>query len=126
MYLIIINHHFFCYTKANQFFVYCNYVGGQTKYEKPYELGKPCSKCPNSKCVNNLCHCDKACQNGGTLDLSTCSCICPGYTSGSECEQILCTQSDKELGCWTRNANDCRYSNIPPICPNLCKMCLLS
>ena len=52
---------------GNQFYAYCNYVGAQMDFDKPYTIGTPCSSCPSGMCVNNLCNCNLVCQNGGIL-----------------------------------------------------------
>jgi len=36
--------------------------------------------------ANVRVHCNKTCQNGGTLDAETCVCNCTGDFSGSSCE----------------------------------------
>lgn len=57
--------------------------------ERPYESGTPCSNCSPQNCSNNLCFCDKLCQNDGTLDLANCVCNCNPNFSGSLCEIII-------------------------------------
>lgn len=44
----------------------CNYAYGQGGTDFPYQNGTVCANCAG-KCVNNLCRCDKFCQNDGEL-----------------------------------------------------------
>ncbi|XP_078512451.1 GLIPR1-like protein 1 isoform X2 [Lissotriton helveticus] len=37
-------------------FTVCNYAPGAVQGERPFELGEPCSGCPEDECVDNLCH----------------------------------------------------------------------
>jgi hypothetical protein len=57
---------------GTQFYAYCNYVGAQMNYDKPYTIGTPCTECPQGMCVNNLCMCVRVCQNGGILGKILC------------------------------------------------------
>ena len=54
--------------------------------------GEPCTNC--SGCINNLCNCNKICQNFGIVNYQTCQCQCPSYTTGENCEIVLCDQND--------------------------------
>ncbi|XP_067684997.1 cysteine-rich secretory protein 3-like [Haliotis asinina] len=78
-----------CPTKYGRYQV-CNYAMGQMTpdIKTPFEKGASCSKCPAGKCSNNLCDCgDKLCLNGGSLDTSTCSCMCRGTWTGDTCSK---------------------------------------
>ena len=44
------------------------------------------SSCLFSQVTKVKVHCNKTCQNGGTLDAETCVCNCTGDFSGPHCE----------------------------------------
>ncbi len=67
-------------------YAYCNYALGQGDTQKPFESGESCSKCSESQCKDNLCYCDKLCQNYGQLNLRKCECECDSSFSGDLCE----------------------------------------
>jgi hypothetical protein len=48
-------------------YIGCNYANGQINPSKPYINGTSCSQCGSSQCVNNLCICNKFCQNYGKI-----------------------------------------------------------
>jgi hypothetical protein len=48
-------------------YIGCNYANGQTNPSMPYINGTSCSQCGSSQCVNNLCTCNKFCQNYGII-----------------------------------------------------------
>ena len=109
----------------NKLKIACNY--DKIQYENeiaiPYLSGQSCSNCKNI-CSNNLCVCDKICENFGELDLNTCTCKCRQYATGSSCETLLCNKIDEEYGCYQDiDSTWCGYSNILPICPHMCGIC---
>lgn len=58
--------------------------------------------------------------------MSSCSCKCPAYASGNECEILNCDKTDVEYGCQALNQPDwCKFSNIKPLCPHMCGLCLI-
>ncbi|XP_064640930.1 uncharacterized protein LOC135495864 [Lineus longissimus] len=119
----------------------CNYaVAGNMNrgYDKPYQKGTPCSKCPG-KCTNKLCDCGgKVCFNQGTLDLKTCTCTCKGfyndeaYVAKESCA-IDCDRS-KDYKKIVTNSRLCqrvvkdmdkckKYKFYALACPWLCGLC---
>jgi hypothetical protein len=70
----------------------CNYATDSYDSKKPYLTGSTCTNC--SSCSNNLCNCNKICQNYGTLNSKTCKCQCLPYATGDNCEIMLCDQND--------------------------------
>jgi hypothetical protein len=104
--------------------VFCNYANAQTDYIRPYENGTACTMCSKKNCKNNLCTCGKTCQNHGVLDPLTCTCQCPGYSTGNECEQLICSKNDTEYGCFKiTDIKMCQYENSVARCPHLCSLC---
>ncbi|RNA11378.1 cysteine-rich venom latisemin-like isoform X2 [Brachionus plicatilis] len=65
---------------------FCNYALAQKEWQRPYKVGPACSKCAQENCENNLCSCDKLCQNNGILDLTNCECRCLDNFSGKLCQ----------------------------------------
>ena len=49
--------------------------------------------CSKVNCKNKICRCVKACQNHGVLDPLTCTCACPDYAAGAECENLICSKT---------------------------------
>ncbi|XP_071083982.1 cysteine-rich venom protein Mr30-like [Haliotis cracherodii] len=104
----------------------CNYAIGQRtrdlKY--PYQNGTSCSKCPADKCFDNLCDCGrKLCLNGGSLDTSTCSCMCKGIWTGDTCTEKKCG-AEVWWCVFVRIKSWCKdFSNIPVACPRFCNIC---
>ena len=79
----------------NGYVYICNYATDSYSSNKPYLSGKPCTNC--SSCSNNLCNCNKVCQNYGILNTQTCKCQCLPYATGDQCEIMLCDQNDAGL-----------------------------
>jgi hypothetical protein len=61
---------------GNNLYAYCNYGSMQESVNTPFTSGAPCSKCNANLCSNNLCYCNKICQNYGILDPMSCTCKC--------------------------------------------------
>lgn len=106
----------------------CNYgPAGNLNINRPYERGSSCEDC-QSRCRSGLCDCGgKVCLNGGTMDLNTCKCTC--YKNfkfyiqpycGLNCTNIqepsYCLQQFGPASCEV-------YSNVPQMCPDMCKWC---
>jgi hypothetical protein len=74
---------------------FCNFaIGPWNDYaSEPWLNGTSCSGC--GECSNNLCSCNKICDNYGTLDKLTCTCNCQPYATGDTCETLICGQSDE-------------------------------
>jgi hypothetical protein len=83
--------------------VACNYANIQSNFKRPYKEGISCTDCKKENCREGLCVCNKVCQNSGILDMKTCLCNCPPFTTGPECEKKLCDKTDKQYGCWGNN-----------------------
>ena len=112
---------------GNDFYMYCNYASGQYGITVPYTSGTPCSNCSSDMCIDNLCQCNKICQNYGTLNSTNCTCMCQPYATGEYCEKLICTKSDQQYGCWAPgNKNICMYSNTVAKCPFTCGICQLT
>ncbi|XP_063424475.1 cysteine-rich venom protein kaouthin-2-like isoform X1 [Mytilus trossulus] len=113
-----------CNSARTHFYV-CNYgpAGNIGDTSKPYKQGTPCQDCPGN-CVNKLCDCDKVCLNGGTLDLSACTCSCKSGYSGPDCSLNCVTKTDPGY-CGTQYppSHCVTYSNVPSDCPHMCKIC---
>lgn len=77
---------------AGEYLYVCNYATDSYDSSVPYLTGQPCTNC--SACSNNLCSCNKICQNYGTLNTKTCTCQCLPYATGDLCEIMLCDQND--------------------------------
>ena len=87
------------------------------KFQSRFELGglhcncihaysPTCNKCDNilvsfhvhfSPATTVNVHCNKTCQNGGTLDAGTCVCNCTDGFSGSNCESEYTKESSGPL-----------------------------
>lgn len=103
--------------------LFCNYGIIQKNVSNPYTNGISCSSC-SSICSKRLCKCSKICQNGGNLNMATCTCECPAFTTGDQCENILCRKTDKQYGC-LEPGNDyyCHFINTKHLCPFTCGFC---
>lgn len=101
----------------------CNYaIGNPLHLGMPYQLGDPCSACPDS-CSNNLCDCgDKLCRNHGDMDPNTCQCTCNDRFIGDICEIPVCEGADGRV-CAGVKKSDCIYSNVVNTCPYKCRIC---
>lgn len=107
-------------------YVFCNYASAQADYIRPYENGTSCSMCSKENCKDNICTCNKFCQNHGILDPVKCTCTCPDYSHGDECENLLCSKTDTQYGCFNPNDSKmCLYHNAVYRCPHLCGFCSL-
>jgi hypothetical protein len=76
----------------------CNFAIGQwddSFVSEPWVNGTSCSGCESSECSNNLCSCNKICDNYGTLNKQTCTCNCQPYATGDTCETLICDKSDE-------------------------------
>ncbi|XP_078311153.1 cysteine-rich venom protein Mr30-like isoform X2 [Crassostrea virginica] len=105
----------------------CNYgPSGNYDINNPYMAGTACSNC-SSTCSNNLCDCgSKACENGGTMNFNRCSCTCSGPSYIAPSCQLNCTGHTDSYFCGTGyfiQSNCDRYSNVPILCPTMCKVC---
>ena len=107
--------------------VACNYAGPQydDNVLNPYENGTSCSNCGPAMCSNNLCDCSIHCYNGGQLDRLSCTCKCPKYTNGDFCENLACSLTDAQYGCYfPGNITKCDSGeNSPEECPVTCGLC---
>lgn len=105
--------------KGNFYLAVCNYAQLQVSQIYPYVAGKPGTQCSPQNFTNNLCRCNKLCQNYGVLDPINCKCNCNKWSTGEECEIKLCNQSDASYGCWGADVKFCGFNNIAPNCkPN--------
>jgi hypothetical protein len=105
-------------------FAFCNYAIAQSDFIRPYKNGTVCSMCSKSNCKNNLCNCNKICQNYGVLDPVKCKCNCLNYANGEECENLICSKTDVEYGCFRPyETRMCLYENAVNKCPHLCSIC---
>ncbi|XP_014774224.1 cysteine-rich venom protein pseudecin [Octopus bimaculoides] len=95
----------------------CNYApAGNTYGQDPYrrcQIKRPLNDCGNSPCYNF-----------GTLNRLDCSCHCLNYHQihGPRC-MINCSFSDPIFPCRLRTHESCKYTNVRPTCPWLCKEC---
>ncbi|KAK3087233.1 hypothetical protein FSP39_003405, partial [Pinctada imbricata] len=65
----------------------------------------------------------KKCQNGGDLDVDTCSCKCKPPFYGTYCENKDCSKKEPySCSVWPRSYCD-KYYNVPEECPVLCGIC---
>ena len=109
---------------GTSFYAYCNYASGQYGTSQPYSNGTVCANCDLSSCSNNLCSCNKVCQNYGTLNTLNCTCQCQPYATGELCEKLICDKNDTTYGCWgAGNSLYCTYSNTVAACPFTCGIC---
>ncbi len=65
------------------------------RWESILKSSPSAEKCPNKKKYNCWLFYQKTCQNEGYLDKISCTCICPIYTNGSECEILVCDKTDE-------------------------------
>jgi len=102
----------------------CNYAHGQGGYSTPYAVGESCAKCPDF-CQNNLCDCgSKICQNGGSLNITSCQCECSGLHTGENCQSIDCSGASDSWACDQYGVDACPvYWNVPLECPIMCSVC---
>ncbi|GAB1598144.1 uncharacterized protein LOC115217615 [Argonauta hians] len=95
----------------------CNYApAGNTYGQNPYQFCK--SRANLWDCGNNPCY------NFGTLIKEDCSCNCLNYRqiAGPRC-LINCSYSDPLLPCSIGPSSWCKYANVRPTCPWMCKEC---
>ena len=82
-------------SKCDNGYVYvCNYATDSYDSSNPYQTGTPCTNCDS--CLNNLCNCNKVCQNFGSLNSQTCECECLDYARGEYCEIVVCDQNQND------------------------------
>ncbi|XP_050398410.2 cysteine-rich venom protein Mr30 [Patella vulgata] len=105
----------------------CNYVekfwcanantSNCEKYSNyPIDCHMRCGVCPYP------CN-GKKCENGGTLDIQSCSCTCKTPYSGPTCTEKSCINLDK-FWCKQYKLEDCKkYSNFPSDCSIMCEVC---
>jgi len=118
--------HAYCNNGVGHYWV-CNYGYEQNTGDinMPYVRGSKCGMCP-SKCRGNMCNCGmKICKNGGTLDVSNCSCKCRAPFSGSTCGSVNCNNTSNQCGRGLYVKKNCsKYRDLPEKCPKIClKQC---
>ncbi|XP_062575048.1 uncharacterized protein LOC134236903 [Saccostrea cucullata] len=65
----------------------------------------------------------KECQNGGTLDVNTCTCRCERPYIGDMCEKVDCSNPDEShCEAWPKYYCE-KYDNVPRDCPVRCGLC---
>ncbi|XP_071959659.1 cysteine-rich venom protein-like [Antedon mediterranea] len=130
-----------CVNNKYPYVFVCNYdPAGNMVGEKPYSVGKPCSRCHDdakycdadgfcSDCTpgSGDCECKRICANGGTLNEEDCSCTCDtssGYwgslctdkcENSASCDQYLTW--DNSIVC----ANDYFYNSCALKCQPDCQ-----
>ena len=58
------------------------------------------------------------------MDPVACTCSCPIYATGSECEIKLCNLTDQQYNCYDpTNSTYCKYANLRYNCPHMCGYC---
>ncbi|XP_052213296.1 uncharacterized protein LOC127832106 [Dreissena polymorpha] len=66
----------------------------------------------------------KRCLNGGSLDTTSCSCMCKKPFTGDNCEFAQCPNEGDPGHCRFWNPGFCRkYTNVPEECPYMCGIC---
>ncbi|XP_072168768.1 uncharacterized protein [Diadema setosum] len=125
-------------TIENALLLICNYgPGGNFVGRKPYDIGKPCTRCASGsgKCNDGLCsdcdlsestcECALECQNGGTLDEANCRCTCPPGWRGQSCESV-CNNTHEWCGNgWPKSwcFDDSDSNAVEDLCPAMCGVC---
>ncbi|XP_041377061.1 multiple epidermal growth factor-like domains protein 10 isoform X2 [Gigantopelta aegis] len=101
----------------------CNYAVGQSSIQYPYISGTSAAACPNKR-SGNLCDCGgKLCFNGGTIDISTCTCTCPALYKGDLCETLNCPTLDPS-SCSIYTLDKCQTNlYVRNACPQRCGIC---
>ncbi|XP_041348038.1 multiple epidermal growth factor-like domains protein 10 [Gigantopelta aegis] len=101
----------------------CNYAVGQSSIKYPYISGTSAAACPNKQ-SGNLCDCGgKLCFNGGTMDISTCTCTCPTLYKGDLCETLDCPTLDPS-SCSIYTLDKCQTNlYVRNTCPQRCGIC---
>jgi hypothetical protein len=130
--------------KQAQIFVCDYYPGGNIGSAVPYDEGEACTKCaqPFNWCDANtglctsktdgnctgtdVCECRLVCNNGGTLDTETCSCVCPDGYYGDFCEK-KCKKASWCNGLYSLfcSPGNKYYTYVTSNCPYLCNLCVL-
>eukprot|EP00105_Crassostrea_gigas_P028320 XP_011449940.1 PREDICTED: uncharacterized protein LOC105344061 isoform X1 [Crassostrea gigas] len=65
----------------------------------------------------------KKCENGGKLNVDTCTCKCEPPYIGDRCQQADCSKADKDhCPAWPASYCD-QYNNVPQDCPKKCGLC---
>ncbi|XP_046326882.2 uncharacterized protein LOC124111278 [Haliotis rufescens] len=119
------------FAKCNTTLFYvCNYApaGNRGGYKIPYKKGTPAAECKQTD--NHLCDCGgKACENGGTLNRTTCACKCivDNVYVGDVCKLDCENATVKEPYYCNHTAyveeNCPRIADVPDRCPKLCHKC---
>ncbi|XP_041367728.1 cysteine-rich venom protein kaouthin-2-like [Gigantopelta aegis] len=104
----------------------CNYgpAGNNGNYSIPYKTGTPCDGCKTCE-GGKLCECRLTCLNGGTLNLSSCTCRCRQnwsfyvfHNCSMDCSRV---KTDPSVCQTDYGSNSCGL--IANDCPNKCKFC---
>ncbi|XP_067656171.1 uncharacterized protein [Haliotis asinina] len=119
------------FAKCNTTLFYvCNYApaGNRGGYKIPYKKGTPAAECKQKD--NNLCDCGgKACENGGTLNRTSCACTCiiETFYVGDVCKLDCEDATVKEPVYCNHTAyveKNCQIiADVPDRCPKMCHMC---
>ncbi|XP_064601885.1 cysteine-rich venom protein pseudechetoxin-like isoform X3 [Liolophura sinensis] len=116
-------------SNVRKFYV-CNYgpAGNVGDFSTPYKTGA--SVCGAKFRKNNLCECDQDCLNGGTRNLTSCTCAClknlPYYV-GDQCD-LDCSKVENNQPSYCGkggfdSAGCSKYVNVPYNCPSTCAIC---
>ncbi|XP_046552744.1 uncharacterized protein LOC124262302 [Haliotis rubra] len=119
------------FAKCNtSLFYVCNYApaGNRGGYKTPYKKGTPAAECKQKE--NNLCDCGgKACENGGTINRTSCACKCiiENFYVGDVCKLDCENPTVKEPSYCNHTAyiekNCLTIADVPDRCPKMCHKC---